>query len=83
MKAMLIQKRVQILLKQLYIPLEIIFKKSINSGECPTDWRSANVAPIHKKGDRTDPSNYRPISLTSQVCKILESIVRAHVLEHL
>ena len=65
------------------IPLEIIFKKSINSGECPTDWRSANVAPIHKKGDRTDPSNYRPISLTSQVCKILESIVRAHVLEHL
>ena len=32
------------------IPLEIIFKKSINSGECPTDWRSANVAPIHKMG---------------------------------
>merc|ERR1712240_722354 len=63
--------------------LEIIFKKSINSDECPTDWRSANIAPIHKKGDRTDPSNYRPISLTSQVCKILESIVRAHVLEHL
>ena len=65
------------------IPLEIIFKKSISSGECPTDWRSANVAPIHKKGDRTDPSNYRPISLTSQVCKILEAIVRAHILEHL
>ena len=64
-------------------PLEIIFRKSLSSGECPTDWRSANVAPIHKKGDRTDPSNYRPISLTSQVCKVLESIVRAHILEHL
>lgn len=63
--------------------LKKIFNKSISSGECPTDWRSANVAPIHKKGDRTYPSNYRPISLTSQVCKILESIVRAHVLEHL
>ena len=65
------------------VPLEKIFKKSISTGECPTDWRSANVAPIHKKGDRTDPSNYRPISLTSQVCKVLESIVRAHVLKHL
>ena len=41
------------------------------------------VAFINKKGDRTDPCNYRPISLTSQVCKVLESIVRAHVLEHL
>ena len=65
------------------VPLEKIFKKSISTGECPTDWRSANVAPIHKKGDRTDPSNYRPISLTSQVCKVLESIVRTHILKHL
>ena len=65
------------------VPLEKIFKMSLSSGECPTDWRCANVAPIHKKGDRTDPSNYRPISLTSQVCKVLESIVRTHVLEHL
>ena len=64
-------------------PLEIIFKKSMESGECPTDWRSANVTPIHKKGDRTDPSNYRPVSLTSQVCKIFETIVRKHLLEHL
>ena len=65
------------------IPLELIFKKSLESGECPTDWRSANVTPIHKKGDRTDPSNYRPVSLTSQVCKVLESIIRKHLLEHL
>ena len=64
-------------------PLEIIFKKSMESGECPADWRSANVTPIHKKGDRTDPSNYRPVSLTSQVCKIFETIVRKHLLEHL
>ena len=65
------------------VPLEHIFTKSLNTGECPTDWRSANVTPIHKKGDRTLPSNYRPVSLTSQVCKVLETIVREHLLRHL
>ena len=56
-------------------PLELIFKMSLELGECPSDWRSANVTPIHKKGDRTDHGNYRPVSLTSQVCKVLESII--------
>ncbi|CAL4181599.1 unnamed protein product, partial [Meganyctiphanes norvegica] len=65
------------------IPLTMIFRQSLSSGKCPTDWRTANVTPIHKKGDRTDPSNYRPVSLTSQVCKVLEAIVRKHILEHL
>ena len=65
------------------IPLEKIFNLSLSSGECPSDWKSANVTPIHKKGDRTEPSNYRPVSLTSQVCKVLESIVRGHILKHL
>ena len=65
------------------VPLQIIFSKSLSSGECPSDWRSANVTPIYKKGSRTDPSNYRPVSLTSQVCKVLESIVRKHIIKHL
>ena len=65
------------------VPLHIIFNKSLNSGECPSDWKSANVTPIHKKGSRTDSSNYRPVSLTSQVCKVLETIVRKHIIEHL
>ena len=65
------------------VPLQIIFSKSLNSGECPLDWRSANVTPIHKKGSRTDSSNYRPVSLTSQVCKVLETIVRKHIIAHL
>ena len=64
-------------------PLQIIFQMSLDKGECPIDWKTANVTPIHKKGDRTDPSNYRPVSLTSQVCKVLESIVRTSVIEHL
>ena len=65
------------------VPLEKIFKLSLSSGECPDDWRKANVTPIHKKGDRTDPSNYRPVSLTSQVCKVLEAITRKYIVEHL
>ncbi|CAL4160470.1 unnamed protein product, partial [Meganyctiphanes norvegica] len=65
------------------VPLKLIFNRSLGTGECPDDWRSANVTPIHKKGDRTNPSNYRPVSLTSQVCKVLESIVRKQILGHL
>ena len=64
-------------------PLQIIFQMSLDKGECPSDWKTANVTPIHKKGDRTDPSNYRPVSLTSQVCKVLELLVRARLIEHL
>jgi len=65
------------------VPLTMIYQLSIESGECPSDWKVANVTPIHKKGDRTDPSNYRPVSLTSQVCKILESLVRKGIIEHM
>ena len=65
------------------IPLELIFNMSIRAGEIPNDWRTANVTPIHKKGDRTEPCNYRPVSLTSQVCKLLEAIIRKSIVEHL
>ena len=39
-------------------------------------WKTANVSSIFKKGDRSDPSNYRPISLTCVACKIMESIIK-------
>jgi hypothetical protein len=41
----------------------------------------ANIMAIHKKGSKSDPNNYRPVSLTSQLCKIMESIVRDHLLQ--
>ncbi|RMC21672.1 hypothetical protein DUI87_02540 [Hirundo rustica rustica] len=46
-------------------PLSIIYHQSWLTGEVPDDWKLANVTPIHKKGGREDPSNYRPVSLTS------------------
>ena len=58
------------------LPLSMIFKESLRVGETPDDWRKANITPIFKKGSRNDPANYRPVSLTSQVCKVLESIVK-------
>ena len=64
-------------------PLVNIFRKSVDSGEVPSLWRQANVTPIFKKGDRTLASNYRPVSLTSVVGKLLESIITKNIREHL
>ena len=47
------------------------------------DWRVANVTPIFKKGNRSLPCNYRPVSLTSVVCKVMESVVKDCMLKYL
>ena len=47
---------------------------SLDSGILPSDWTSANVIPVFKRNDRHQPSNYRPISLTSLVVKVMEKI---------
>jgi hypothetical protein len=48
----------------------------------PDDWKTANVSPIFKKGNKNQAENYRPISLTSQICKVFETIIR-DVVDHL
>ena len=52
-------------------PLKALFIKSFQSGQVPQDWLGANVISIYKKGHHSKPGNYRPISLTSQVCKVM------------
>ena len=47
----------------------------LETGILPEDWTKANIVPVFKKGIKSDPANYRPISLTSIVLKILEKIV--------
>lgn len=65
-------------------PLTIIFNKSMESGQVPEDWRVANVTPIYKnKGVKSKAENYRPISLTSIPCKLMESIIRDAVVDYL
>jgi len=72
--------------EQLATPLKIIFQMSINSGCLPDDWKVANVSPVHKKGPKSMAENYRPISLTSIICKLLETLIRdaltAHLMQH-
>ena len=56
--------------------------KSLESSIVPSELKRANVTAVFKKGDKSSSSNYGPISLTSQVCKILESIVGNCILEY-
>ncbi len=53
---------------------------SYESGKIPGDWKMANVVPVHKKGSKSDVTNYRPISLTSLVMKVYEKIIRDEIL---
>ena len=67
----------------LALPLSILFRKSLDCGKVPPDWLLGEVTPIYKKGSRQDPASYRPISLTSVPSKVLESLVRDKILEHM
>jgi len=60
-----------------------IFQLSLNSGTVPSQWKHAYVSPIFKKGNKSDAKNYRPISLTSIVCKVMEHIIVSQVMKHL
>jgi len=59
-----------------------IFQASLDSGTVPLDWRSATVAPVFKKGAKCKPSNYRPISLTCIVSKLMEHIIVSNLMSY-
>src|SRR5690606_31725605 len=63
--------------------LSRLFNRSLLSSEIPHYWKEAIVAPLFKKGNRLCVKNYRPISLTSSVCKVLEIILKDHIVSHL
>ncbi|KFQ36274.1 hypothetical protein N332_00979, partial [Mesitornis unicolor] len=64
-------------------PLSIIYQQSWLTGEVPVDWRLANVRPIYTKGQEEDPGNYRPVSLTSVLGKVMEQIILSAITRHM
>ena len=56
-------------------PLQHMFQLSINEGTLPSDWKDGNITPIFKQGSHTNPANYRPVTLTSIICKMLEGLL--------
>ena len=69
--------------EELSKPLFILFQKSLKESVVPMDWLSACITAIYKKGEKDIPGNYRPISLTSALCKLLKSIIKDFIIEHL
>ena len=62
--------------------IHTLFTKSIQTGELPNDWKKANITAIYKKGTKSDPGNYRPVSLTCILCKECEKEVKEAIVQH-
>ena len=60
-----------------------MFNLSLREGTVPHEWKHANVVPVLKKGNRCNAENFRPVSLTSVVCKLIESLLRDHMVDFL
>ena len=76
-------KLLKMLSTELSEPLALLMNSSLEHMQLPSEWKQANVSAIFKKGDSKDPSNYRPVSLTSIVCKTMEKIIRDHLVTHM
>ena len=69
--------------EQISMPLAHVFSMSLQEGIVPLEWKEANIIHLFKKGSRSKSVNYRPVSLTSEICKLLETIIRDHMMDFL
>ena len=65
------------------ISLTRVFNLSLKEGVVPFEWKEANIIPLFKKGSRNKSENYRPVSLTSVICKLLERLIKDHMVDFL
>jgi len=68
---------------ELASPLSHLFELCLTNGVFPNQWKTASVVPIHKRGSKADPTKYRPISLLSNISKIMEAIVQKQLQSYL
>ena len=71
------------IVEQISIPLATVFSLSLEEGIVPLEWKEANIIPLFKKGSRNKSENYRPVSLTSVICKLLERLIKDHLVDFL
>ena len=65
------------------VPITLLFKKTMRDGDIPRDWKLAFITAIYKKGSKGIAGNYRPISFTSLVYKLIETFVKTTIMNHL
>ena len=63
--------------------LQVIFQQSIDKDTLQQAWKEATISPMYKKECKSNPANYRPVSLTCILCNLLEHIINRHILDHL
>ena len=69
--------------EQLALPLKLLWQHSLKTGLIPPTLKTQFITPIYKKDNRSDPANYRPVSITSHLIKIFERVLRRHLVSYL
>ena len=67
--------------EQISIPLTRVFNFSLKEGVVPFEWKEANIIPLFKKGSRNKSDNYSRVSLTSLICKLLQRLIKEHMVD--
>ena len=71
------------IVEQISTPLTKVFNLSLEEGLVPSEWEEVNIMPLSINGSRDKSKHYRPVSLTSVVCKLLETLIRDQMVEFL
>ena len=69
------------IVEQISIPLATVFNLSLEEGIVLLEWKEGNSIPLFKKGSRNKSENNRPVSLTSVICKLLERLIKDHLVD--